>query len=149
MSTLTKFDPTLTLGGIRNLNFDPTVKIGWNQCHCENYKISFPTTIHWSKLELQRLKYPENRERHISMLPKAITFYPTIGFLISLVLWKLDIQSFLETPKSAQFESGKTFKYASEVEPKKDKTANVSKGWSAAIRGASEAKGSIFHYKSF
>ena len=85
-------------------------------------------TIHGSKLELQRLKYPENRERHISMLPEAITFYPTIGFLISLVLWKLDIQSFLETPKLAQFESGKTFKYVSEVEPKKDKLLMSTRG---------------------
>ena len=32
----------------------------WNQCHCEDYQILSPTTIHGSKLELERLRYHEN-----------------------------------------------------------------------------------------
>ena len=51
-------------------------------------------TIHGSKSKLKRLRYPENREKHISTLPKAIPFDLIDGFLISLVFWKLDIQSF-------------------------------------------------------
>ena len=31
LSTLTKFDLTLTSKGTRNPNFDPTVKTGWDQ----------------------------------------------------------------------------------------------------------------------
>ena len=83
------------------------------------------------------------------MLPKAITFYSTVGFLISLVLWKLDIQIFPKTQKSVQFVSRKTFKYASKVEPKKARTNDVSRGWLVAIQGAPEIEGSVFHYKSF
>ena len=33
----------------------------------------------------------------LSTIPKAITFDLTVGFPISLVFWKLDIQSFLRT----------------------------------------------------
>ena len=55
------------------------------------------------------------------MLTKAVTFDPTIGFSISLVFWKLDIQSFPRTPIA--------FKYAIKVKTKKrekDKIADVS-----------------------
>ena len=44
----------------RNPNFDPAVRMVWNQCHCEDYQILSPTTIHGSKLELERLRYHEN-----------------------------------------------------------------------------------------
>jgi len=59
------------------------------------------------------LRYVENHEKYINMLLEAITFDMTVGFSISLVFWKLDIQRFLVL---AQSNSGKTFKYASEVE---------------------------------
>jgi len=48
-------------------------------------------TIHWSKLELKRLKYLENYARQVNSLLEAITFDLTIGISFSLVLWKLDI----------------------------------------------------------
>ena len=89
------FSSSLTQGlthkGTRNLNFDPTIRMGWDQYHCKEYQILFPTTIHGLKLELKRLRYPENRAKHVSTLPEAITFNLTIRFAISLVLWKLDI----------------------------------------------------------
>ena len=76
-------------------------------------------TIHWLKLELKRLRYLENCARHVSSLPKAITFDPAIGISFSLVLWKLDIQTFLGTSRSGQLEFEKTFKYATKFEPGK------------------------------
>ena len=82
---------SLTYKGTRNLNFDPIVRMGWDQYHCKEYQILFPTTIHGLKLELKWLRYPENCAKHVSTLPKAITFNLTIRFVISLVLWKLDI----------------------------------------------------------
>ena len=85
LSTLTKFDPTLTFKGTRNLNFDMSFKTGWDQCHFEDYQIFFPMTIHRSKSKLKQLRYPENCVKHVSTLPKAITFDPTAGCLISLV----------------------------------------------------------------
>ena len=48
-------------------------------------------TIHWSKLELKRLRYLENCANRVSSLPEATTFDLTIGISFSLVLWKLDI----------------------------------------------------------
>ena len=81
-------------------------------------KFPFPKSIRGSKLELKWLGYLENREKLVSTLPKAITF-DTVGFLVSLVLWKLDIHNFPGTPGSTQSTSRKTFKYISEVEPGK------------------------------
>jgi len=74
--------------------------MGWDQFHCEDYEISFLTTIHGSKSELKQLRYPENRATHVSTLLEAIYFDSTVGFSISLVFWKLDIQSFPETLRS-------------------------------------------------
>ena len=65
LSTLTKFGPMLTPKGTRNPNFDPTIRTGWDQCHCKDYQIPFPRTIHGSKSELKWLRYPENHQ-HIS-----------------------------------------------------------------------------------
>ena len=48
--------------GPRNPNFDLAVKTSWNQLHCKDYWIHFPTTIHGSKLELKQLRYRENYE---------------------------------------------------------------------------------------
>ena len=73
-------------------------------------------TIHESKLNLKQLRYLENHEKCIDTLSKIITFDLTIGFSISLVFWKLEIQRFLETPRSTQSESEKALKYASKVE---------------------------------
>ena len=100
-STLIKFDPRLTTKGTRNPNFDLTFWMGWDQFHCEDYEIPFLTTIHGSKSELKQLRYPENRATHVSTLPEAINFDSTVGISISLVFWKLDIQSFPETLRSA------------------------------------------------
>jgi len=65
------------------------------------------------------LRYPENRAKHVSSLPEVITFDLTIGISISLVFCKLDTQILLGTPRSAQSEFGKTFKYASKVKLRK------------------------------
>ena len=62
LTTLTKFDPKSILGGPKNPNFDPAVRMGWNQCHCEDYQILILTTIQGSKLELERPRYHENRD---------------------------------------------------------------------------------------
>ena len=80
-----KFDPRLTLGGTGNLNFDPNIRTGWDQHHCEDYQIPFPKTIHGSKLKFKRLRYPENHAKCISTLLEVITFDPTVGFSISLM----------------------------------------------------------------
>ena len=34
--------------------------MGWNQCHCEDYQIINPKTIHGSRLQLEWLRYHEN-----------------------------------------------------------------------------------------
>ena len=62
LTTLTKFDPKLILGGCKNPNFDPSVRTGWNQCHCEDYQILIPTTIHGLKSEFKRRRYHENQD---------------------------------------------------------------------------------------
>ena len=60
--SLTKFDLRLILGGPKNPNFDPTVRMGWNQCHCKDYQILISTTIHGSKSMLDWSRYHENRD---------------------------------------------------------------------------------------
>ena len=45
-------------------------------------------TIHGSKSELKRFRYLENRAKHTSSLPEAITFDPSVVISISLVFWK-------------------------------------------------------------
>ena len=62
LTILTKFDPKSTRGGPKNPNFDPAIKTGWNQSHCEYYWILVPTTIHGSKSELEWPRYHENRD---------------------------------------------------------------------------------------
>ena len=57
LATLTK----LTSGGPKNPNIDSVVRTGWNQCHCKDYQILIPMTIHRSKSELERPRYHENR----------------------------------------------------------------------------------------
>ena len=75
------------------------------------------------------LRYLKNHVEHISTLPKAITFDPTIGVSISLVFWKLDIHKFPRTSRSTQSESKKAIKYAIEVRTEKQekKIANVNR----------------------
>ena len=53
------------------------------------------------------------------MLLEVITFDPTVVILISLVLRKLNIYRFPETPRSSQSESKKTSKCVSEVKTEK------------------------------
>ena len=60
LTNLTKFDPKSTWGGPKNLNFDLAVRTGWNQCHCEDYRIFVPTTVHGLKSELEQPRYHEN-----------------------------------------------------------------------------------------
>ena len=132
LANLTKFDLESISNGSKNPDFDPDAGMGWNQCHYEDYPILVPTTIHGSKLELKRLRYWENYEKHISTLLTIITFDPTVGFLISLTLWKLDTHSFPGTPRLPQSKSGKTSKCASEVRTQKvheDEIDNVSWAW--------------------
>ena len=100
-STLTKFDSRLTHKGTRNPNFDLIVRMGWDQCHCEDDQIPLSMITHGSKSELKMLRYPENRKKGVSTLPEAITFDLTIGFSIYLVFWKLETQSFIGIPRSA------------------------------------------------
>ena len=88
-STLTTFDPRLTLKGPENHNFDLTIRTGWNQCHRKDYRILFPTTIHGLKLESKWSRYLENCARRINSLPGAITFDPTVEFQSSLAFQKL------------------------------------------------------------
>ena len=131
--------PEVDLVGPKNPNLDSVVKTGWDQCFCEENKILIPMTIHGSKSELKRLRDWENCEKHISTLPKVITFDPKVGILISSVLWKLDIQSFLGTPRSLQSESEKTSKCASEIRTEKvhkDEIADISRAWPGAPTGA-------------
>ena len=80
--SLIEFDPTLTLKGPNNPNFDSAIRMGCDELHCEDYQIPFPTTIHGSKLELKRLRYPKNRAKRISTLPETITFDLTVWFPI-------------------------------------------------------------------
>ena len=75
---LTKVDSMLTFKGIKKSNFDPIIKMGWDQHHCEYYQIPFPKTIHGSKSELKQSRYLENHAKRVSMLPEAITFYSTV-----------------------------------------------------------------------
>ena len=91
-------------------------------------KFYFQRLFMGRKMESEWLRYWENRKKHINTLPKAITFDPTVGFPISLVLCKLNIQIFLRTPRLDQSESGKAFKYAFEFGSDKAKIADVSKG---------------------
>ena len=48
--------------GLKTLSFDPTIITGWIQCHCEDYQILIPKTVHGSKLELERSRCHKNRD---------------------------------------------------------------------------------------
>ena len=86
--------------GPKNPNFDLTIKTGLYHRHCGDYQNPFPMTIHESKSELKQLRYIENYAKRVNTLLEAITFDSIVGFLISLVLGKLNIQRFLETQRS-------------------------------------------------
>ena len=58
-------------------------------------------------------------ECFVILIIDAITFDSIVRFLISLVLWILDIHSFPGTLRSAQSNLGKTFKYVFKIEPGK------------------------------
>ena len=99
------------LVGPKNPNFDLTIKTGLDHCHCGDYQI-------------------ENYAKRINTLLEATTFDPTVGFLISLVLGKLDIHRFLGTQRLAQFDSEKIFKYSIKVKTEKlekEKTIDVNR----------------------
>ena len=88
------------LAGPKNPNFDLTIRMDWDQCHYEDNQILIPETIHGLELELKWLRYWENCEKHVSTLPKVITFDPIVWILIYLAFKKLDIQRFPGTPRS-------------------------------------------------
>ena len=102
---------------------------------------SLSKTIHGSKLKLKRLGYLDNRIGHISSLLEAINFDSIVGFLFSLVFYKLDIHTFLRTPRLAQLESGKAFQCVFEVSREHDRIANVSMSASAHPKGPLELAG--------
>ena len=52
------------------------------------------------------MRYPKNRVGGISLLPKAITFDPTVRFSVSLVFQKLDVQRFPIKPRSVNRSEG-------------------------------------------
>ena len=79
-------------GGSKNPNFDPTTRTGWNQCHCENYRILVPTTIHGSKLELEQPRYHENRN---DTLIDALQTFESHNFWCDC--WIFEFHTFLET----------------------------------------------------
>ena len=114
-SILTNFDSRLSLRNTWKTNFDLTIEMGWNQCHCEYYWILFPMTIHGSKLELKQLRYLENHVGHVSLLPDVITFNSTIWFSFSLVFRKLENHTFPGTSRWAQSVSKKAFKHVIKV----------------------------------
>ena len=70
----------------------------------------------------------------------------TVRISISLMFWKLDINIFIGTPRSAQSESEKTFKYAFEVELGKKLGLLMSTLDPEATKWPSEAEGSFFSY---
>ena len=73
LSTLTKFDLSLTLEGPKTPNFDPTIRMGWGQRRWEYYWIPFLRTIYGSKSKLKQLRYLKNRMECVNTLPEAIT----------------------------------------------------------------------------
>ena len=64
LTTLTKFDLELTLGGPQNPNFYPTVKTGWTQCHYKDYQNSHSNDYLWVEIGVKRLRYHENWLTH-------------------------------------------------------------------------------------
>ena len=81
---------SLTPRGLKTLILiQPSKQVeSWDQHHCKDYWISFPMTIHESKLELKRFRYAENRAKHARSLLEAITFDLFVVISISLVFWK-------------------------------------------------------------
>ena len=65
------FDLKSIPGGPKNSNFDLTIQMGWNQCHCKDYQILIPTTIHGSKLKLEQLRYHKNRNDALIDAPQT------------------------------------------------------------------------------
>ena len=80
------------LGGPKNPNFDPSVKTSWNQCHCEDYQILIPTTVHGSKSELDRSRCHENGDNALINAP--LTF-KSHNFLSNR--WIFKIHTFSKT----------------------------------------------------
>ena len=117
--------------------------MGWDQRHCKDYQIHFPTTIHGSKSELKWLRYPKNRVKRLSTLHVAITFDPIVRFPISLVFWETRHLELSRDIKISTIWSGKTFKYASKTRLEKTKTANVNRGGRHTMYGCQKLKGQI------
>ena len=86
------------------------------------------------------MRYPENRAKRVNMIPKAITFDSTVEFPISLVFWKLDIQSFPRIPSSIQSKSRRP----SNMRPNLDKKKKLELLMSTEVaNGRQKLKGHI------
>ena len=101
--------PSLTqswlLVGLKNPNFDLAGRTNRNQCHCKDYQILNPTTIHGLKSELEQPRYHENHVNasiDASLTSRAITFDPTIGFSSSIPFQKQEVKIFPMVSRSTQ-----------------------------------------------
>ena len=100
LTTLTKFDPKSIPMGLKTLSFDPTIITGWIQCHCEDYQILIPKTVHGSKLELERSRCHKNRDNTTIDAPLnsgSHNFWSDC--------WIFQFHTFLETGREDLFKS--------------------------------------------
>ena len=117
----------LTPRGTRNSNFDPNLQSKLGPEPLWRLSDSLSKNYSWVKIGVKTVKIsrkPCQARQHTS---QGHNFWSNHWFSISLVFWKLYIQSFLGTPRSIQFESGKTFKYAFKAGPEKAEIADVSR----------------------
>ena len=74
--------------------------MGWNQCHCKDYQILSPATIHELKLDLERPRYHENQDNALidaSLTSKSHNFWSD--------RWIFKFHTFSET-RSQDFSRG-------------------------------------------
>ena len=117
----------LTPRGTRNSNFDPNLQSKLGPAPLWRLSDSPSKNYSWVKIGVKTVKIsrkPCQARQHTS---QGHNFWSNHWFSISLVFWKLYIQSFLGTPRSIQFESRKTFKYAFKAGPEKAEIADVSR----------------------
>ena len=91
-SKIYMFDLKLISGGPKSPNFDLAVGMGWNQCHCKDYQILIPMTIHGLKSELKRSRYHENWHDALIDAPQTSESY---NFWFDS--WIFKFHTFLET----------------------------------------------------
>ena len=99
LTILTKFDSKSILGGPKNPNFDLPIRTGWNQCHCDDYQILVPMTVHRSKSELEWLRCHKNRGDAPIDAPQTSESHNLLSDS-----WIFKIHTFSETKKSTYFQ---------------------------------------------